>query len=302
MSFKGASLVKRIKHRVGIIRGQLRNYLTLIKSLQTGLLLVTGIAGYTSEHCPVRNIPTMLNLSGSLFLAISGSTVLNMVYDRDIDAKMQRTSHRPLPAGKISKREAIIFGGFISIVGVAWALVITPLYGLVVLGGLLTDVVVYTILLKRRTAWSILWGGIAGGMPALAGRALAVNRLDWIGIAMALAVLLWIPTHIMTIHLRHREDYHQAGIPTFPSTYGERITHMAIALSSILGAAAMAIAAVGLGMTWGYLRVMAILSAGLFTLAFACLIKPTAKRNFGLFKYASIYMLTSMLLVVVWAI
>lgn len=302
MSFKGASQVKSFKHLAGVLWARLRNYLALIKSLQTGLLLVTGIAGYTSEHCPVRNIPTMLNLSGSLFLAISGSTVLNMVYDRDLDAKMERTCLRPIPSRNTSTREALIFGGLLSVVGVAWAFAIAPLYGLVVTGGLVTDVVVYTILLKRRTAYSILWGGIAGGMPALAGRALAVNRLDWIGFAMALAVLLWIPTHIMTIHLRHREDYLRAEIPTFPSTYGERITHIVIAVSAILGAVAMAIAAVGLGMTWGYLRVLAILSAGLFALAFACLIRPSAKHNFNLFKYASLYMLTSMLLVVVWAI
>jgi protoheme IX farnesyltransferase len=294
--------VKGFKFFVRVIQGRLRNYLSLIKSLQTGLLLVTGIAGYTSKHCPVRNIPTMLNLSGSLFLAISGSTVLNMVYDYDIDAKMQRTRLRPIPSGKIAKREALIFGGLLSVVGVGWALIIAPLYGLVVLGGLFTDVVVYTILLKRRTAWSILWGGIAGGMPALAGRALAANRLDRIGIAMALAVLLWIPTHIMTIHLRHDEDYQRAGIPTFPSTYGMRTTHLVISVSSILGAVAIAVVAVGLRMTWGYLRVLAILSSGLFVLAFACMVKPTANRNFGLFKYASLYMLTSMLLVVVWAI
>ena len=151
---------------------RLRSYWTLIKSLQTGLLLVTGLAGYMSARCPVIAWQTMVGLTGSLFLAISGSTVLNMVYDRDIDLCMGRTCLRPLPPGRVSVREAVALGILLSVAGVAWALALSPLYGLVVFAGLFCDVVVYTLWLKRRTAWSIVWGGIAGGMPILAGRVL----------------------------------------------------------------------------------------------------------------------------------
>jgi len=83
-----------------LIKLKVKQYWTLIKSLQTGLLLVTGFTGYISARCPVMNWETLAGLIGSLFLTISGSTVLNMVYDQDIDAKMNRTSHRPLPSGE----------------------------------------------------------------------------------------------------------------------------------------------------------------------------------------------------------
>lgn len=271
-------------------------YFPLIKSLQTGLLLVTGLAGYMSARCPVMNMSTLLALTGSLLLSISGSTALNMWYDRDIDAKMPRTSNRPLSTGETKPREALIFGLLLSIIGIGWALALDPLYGIIVFAGLFFDVVVYTIWLKRRTAWSIVWGGISGGMPVLAGRALGIGHIDWIGIALAMAVLFWIPTHILTFSMRYHEDYRAANIPTFPSVYNNQTTRLIIAISSVLTALAMGLAAYGVGMTWGFLRLMIVLSIGLLVLAVRSLTLPSERITFGLFKYASLYMLSSMLL------
>jgi protoheme IX farnesyltransferase len=278
------------------LRNRLRSYWALIKSLQTGLLLLTGMAGHMSARCPVTTWKSLLALSGSLFLAISGCTILNMVCDRDIDARMDRTCSRPLPRGIVSPGEALILGGVMSFVGVGWAALISMPYALVVLAGLFFDVVIYTIWLKRRTPWSIVWGGISGGMPILAGRVLAVGTVDWVGLMLALAVLLWIPIHIMTFSIRYRNDYARAGIPTFPSVYGEQVTRVIIAVSSAGVALAMGAASYGIGMTWGYLRVLIVLSAGLFVLAVSSILRPSIKLNFGLFKYASIYMLSSMVL------
>ncbi len=291
------SPAKTIRSLPHTLRARLRAYWPLIKSLQTGLLLVTGLAGYMSSRCPVTTWPTLLGISGSLFLAISGSTVLNMVFDRDIDARMARTARRPLPSGRVGVGEATLLGLGMSALGVGWALLLSPLYAAVVFAGWFFDVVVYTLWLKRRTPWSILWGGISGGMPILAGRALASGSIDWIGLTLALAVLLWIPTHIMTFSLRHSEDYRRAGVPTFPARYGERLTRITIALSSVAAALAMGIAAYGIGMTWGYLRLLVVLSAGLLTLAISSLARPSWRANFGLFKYASLYMLGAMLMV-----
>ncbi len=273
-------------------------YWPLIKSLQTGLLLATGLAGYMSARCPVLHPGTLLGVAGSLFLAISGSTVLNMWHDRDIDARMNRTCWRPLPAGKITPAEALRFGLIISILGVGWALAIDPLFGAIVFAGLFFDVVIYTFWLKRRTCWSIVWGGISGAMPVLAGRALGVGAIDWIGLALAAAVLFWIPTHILTFSMRYHEDYRAAGIPTFPSTYGFHFTRVTIAVSSVIAAVAMATAAVGLGMSWGYLRLMGVLSVGLLMLAVAISVRPSERVNFGLFKYASLFMLGAMVMIV----
>ncbi|HEC23658.1 MAG TPA: protoheme IX farnesyltransferase [Chloroflexi bacterium] len=278
---------------------RLRTYWPLIKSLQTGLLLLTGLAGFASARCPVLELPTLLGLAGSLFLAISGSTILNMVYDRDIDRKMARTAHRPLPAGEIDADQALLIGLMLSWLGVGWAVALSPLYGLVVFAGLFFDVVVYTIWLKRRTPWSIVWGGISGGMPILAGRVLGIGQIDLTGILLALAVLLWIPTHIMTFSMRYYNDYRRAGVPTFPATYGFQTTRLIIALSSLGAALTMGAAAFLIGLTWGYLRVLFVLSAGLLVLAVTSVLQPSEKLNMGLFKYASIYMLSSMLLVLV---
>jgi protoheme IX farnesyltransferase len=273
-----------------------KKYFPLIKSLQTFLLLITGLTGFMSARCPVLNLPTLVGLTGSLFLAISGSTVLNMWYDRDIDSIMPRTCNRPLSTGEIQPREALIFGLILSGIGITWALSIDLLYGLVVFAGLFFDVVIYTIWLKRRTAWSILWGGISGGMPVLAGRVLGIGGIDWIGIALALGVLFWIPTHILTFTIRYYDDYQLAKIPTFPSTYSFQTTRVIIAFSSVFTALAMGISAYGVGLTWGFLRLMIVLSLGLFILAVRSLTKPSDRITFGLFKYASLYMLSSMLL------
>jgi len=274
-------------------------YWPLIKSLQTGLLLSTGLAGYMSARCPVFHWRTILGLTVSLFLAVSGSTVLNMWYDRDIDARMGRTCARPLPAGEISPREALLLGLSCSAVGVGWAFVMDPLYGAIVLAGLFFDVVIYTFWLKRRTCWSILWGGLSGGMPVLAGRALGLGTIDSIGIILALAVLFWIPTHILTLSIRYQGDYARAGVPTFPSTYGVKLTRMIIAVSSVLAALSMGLAVSGIGMAWGFLRLVGVLSLGLFFLALGSLLRPSDRMARGLFKYASVYMLGVMILVFV---
>lgn len=275
---------------------KLRLYWSLIKSLQTGLLLATGLAGYMSAGCPVTHWTTLMSLMVSLFLAISGSTVLNMWYDRDIDSKMKRTHNRPLASGRINQLEALRLGLVLSLVGVAWAIMLNPLYGLIVFAGLFFDVVIYTIWLKRRTAWAIVWGGISGGMPILAGRVLGTGSIDWIGIVLAISILFWIPTHIMTFSMKYHEDYKAAGVPTFPSIYGFSVTRATVAFSSIIAALMIGAAAYGIGMTWGYLRVLFVLSMGLLILAVSSLLKPSERLNFSLFKYASLYMLSSMLL------
>lgn len=278
---------------------KLRLYWPLIKSLQTGLLVATGLAGYMSARCPIFNLPTMAGLFVSLVAAVSGSTILNMWWDRDIDARMARTRRRPLAAGRIDPDEALQVGLALSLVGVGLAALLDPLYGLIIFAGLFFDVVVYTVWLKRRTCWSIVWGGVSGGMPILAGRALGLGHVDAIGILLAIGILFWIPTHILTFSMRYFDDYRAAGVPTFPSTYGFSFTRATIAISSVLAALAMGLAAWGIGMSWGCLRLLGVLSAGLLLLAVAVTVRPSERTSFGLFKYASVYMLAAMLIVVI---
>jgi protoheme IX farnesyltransferase len=280
---------------LGLLKTKIKAYIPLIKTLQTGLLLSTGVAGYMSAHNHLY-LGMLLGLMGSLFLAISGSTILNMWYDYDIDTVMNRTHNRPLATGKVSRREALWLGLILSLMGVSWAFVMNFRYAMVVFAGLFFDVIVYTLWLKRRTSWSIIWGGISGGMPILAGRVLATGQFDIVGLLLMMAILFWIPTHILTFNMRYFEDYQSAGVPTFPSAYGFEATRAIIALSSIIAAASIGVAAVMIGVQAGALRLMAVLSLGLLLLSFATVFRPSEQVNFSLFKYASIYMLASMIL------
>jgi protoheme IX farnesyltransferase len=282
----------------GTIVVKLRAYWTLIKSLQTGLLLVTGLAGYMSAGGSVTSWQTALTLVGSLFLAIAGSTVLNMVYDRDIDAKMERHRRRPLPSGVIEVRQALLLGIILATGGVTWAFAIDWLYGLVVFAGLFFDVVIYTVLLKRRTAWSVTVGGIAGGMPFLAGRVLGIGYVDLIGLLLAVAVLLWIPIHIVTFSIKYADDYRQAGVPVFPNSYKIEVARLIICLSTAAAVIAMALAVRLLDLRLGYVYFVYGLGAMLLGFTVMAILRSSPKMNFILFKLASIYMISSMLAII----
>lgn len=284
-------MIHRLKIKLGI-------YWQLIKSLQTILLLLTGITGFFSSRCPYTSWDQTLGMILSLFLAISGTTVYNMIWDRDIDAIMARTKQRPLPANKVSIKEAAIFGTTLNVLGLVLAYYLSPLYALVIFAGLFIDFVIYTIWLKRTSAWSIVWGGISGGMPILAGRVLGVGEIDMIGLLLATSVLFWIPTHIMTFNMRHFDDYNRAKIPTFASKYGFKNVRLIIAFSTITSAMAFAAGAFALGISWGFVRLLLIFAFIAFGFAFYSILYPSDKSNFQVFKVASLYMASAMLIII----
>ncbi len=279
--------------------GTLKNYWPLFKSPQTLLLTVTGVAGFMSARCPIQHWSTMLGLILSLLFSIAGSTVLNMWYDRDIDQAMERTHHRPIAAGDISPLHALLLGIIFSVLGVGIGVLLAPLYAVILLAGIFIDFFVYTIWLKRRTCWAIVWGGISGGMPILAGRVLGMGTIDPVGILLTLSILFWIPTHILTFSIHYAADYSGAGIPTFPSTYSVNITRRIIAFSTVIAAALISSAAVLIQVNEGLLHLLGILSGVLVMFAIYMLLRPSRKVNFGLFKYASVYMLAAMLLLAI---
>jgi heme o synthase len=271
-------------------------YWPLLKGWQTALLVVTGLAGYLSARPFTGHGWSLAGLAGSQFLAIGGSTVLNMWFDRDIDAKMKRTCQRPLPAGQVDATTALGLGVALSVLGLGWALALSPLYAALAAAGWLLEMGVYTLWLKRRTAWSILWGGLSGSVPILAGRALATGTVDQTGLLLALAILLWIPTHNLTLSTLHFDDYQRAEVPTFARRLGFDATRRLIALSSALAAAVMTLAAIGLGLPAARLGLLGLLSAGLLGLALAGWRRPSSLTDFSLYKYASMYMLSCMAL------
>ena len=277
---------------------RLRAYWTLLKSLQAGLLTITGLAGYMSARCPVTNWQALVPLIGSLFLVIGGSTVLNMVCDRKIDLRMKRTCRRPLPSGIVGIREATALGLILAGLGVAWAVSLNPLYGLVIFAGLFFDVVIYTIWLKQRTPWSFVWGGIAGGMPIMAGRVLGTGQIDLVGVLMALTVLCWIPIHILTFAQRRAEEYRLAGVPVLPNTHGERFSSVVIGLAAGTTAVLMMLTVWQIGLRAVYIHTTLGMSAVLLALALVTVMRTSHRMNLALFKMASLYMLGSAMMII----
>lgn len=225
------------------------HYWPLIKSRQTFLLTLTGVAGYFSQRLVPVDWPRFAGIVGSLLITIGGCTVINMVFDRDIDQKMTRTRQRPLAATQGSARVAAYLGSALIILGLLWALTLSILYFVLALAGAGLDVLVYTMWLKRRSAWSILWGGLSGGIPILACRALVIGRIDAIGSLLALAIVCWIPSHNLTLGMLYSEDYLHVGVPTFINVYGLVATRAFVALSSLLTVILMGAAFVRLNLS-----------------------------------------------------
>ena len=284
-----------------------KNILTLfgelIKARQTILLVYTGVFSYLISAVSLAveiNWFNLLHLAISLYLAVSGTTVLNMYIDRDIDAIMERTKDRPLPSGKVTASAVLTFGTIFTVLGIFLAfLTLNWLAALIVFLGFFFDVVVYSIWLKRRTKYSIIFGGIAGGLPAWAGRVAITGSLDWIGFLLLIFILTWIPVHILTIALipRNFEGYKKAKVPMWPVVSSQTQTMRVIAISAFLSSVALYEAARLLGAN-GIIRIIwGVMSLFIIILSVKSLIKPTNKLTFLIFKIASLYMLLGFLLI-----
>ncbi len=280
----------------------LRDLVALTKPRQTLLLLITGICAYALTLPGAIRWGELGLGTLALLAAIAGCTALNMVVDRDIDAIMRRTARRPLAAGHLPLSVAVAFGVSLSTAGLALAWALQPLFGLLVTAGFVLDFGVYTLWLKRRTAASILWGGLSGGMPALAGRSLALGHVDAIGVLLALAVLLWIPAHILSLSTRHADDYARAGVPVWPNVYGLRATYRLIAGATMLNVAVLQLAGFLLRLGPAVLAALGAFGAALLVLALVAWARPSDGNTWRLFKFASVYMLISFALLTLGAV
>ncbi len=159
-------------------------------------------------------------VSFALLLAVSGTTGLNMYFDRDIDALMFRTKDRALPSEQISPSIAFSISVALVIPGILLAAGINLLCGFAVFSGFIIDLLLYTVLLKRRSPFSVSVGGVAGGMPALAGYVAYSSRLDGLSISLVLIIALWSMAHIWLISSYYVEDYERAAVPMLPAIIG----------------------------------------------------------------------------------
>jgi protoheme IX farnesyltransferase len=269
------------------------DFWALIKFRQTALLVITGVSAFVLTRGLPLDALELVQMVAGLLLSVGGCTALNMLMDRDVDVKMGRTADRPLPAERVRPREAGIYGAVLSVAGLVLCFGLDFCFGAVVASGFVFDLLVYTAWLKRRTPLSVVFGGVAGGMPILAGRVLALGRVDLVGLLLCSSVLLWIPSHILTLALRYANDYRRAGVPVWPNVYGPRSARLFVARANLLNTVILTVCAFLLRVHPVALAVLLGMSLGMFGLSTLQLVMPTERRNWLLFKLASLYMLLS---------
>lgn len=160
-------------------------------------------------------------------LAAGSANAFNSIIDRDIDAQMERTAHRPMAQGLIKTHTAFLFATIVGIISVTGMAIFTNALaaGLTFLA-ILMYVLGYTLILKRRTAENIVWGGAAGCMPVLIAWAAIKGSLSWTPIILFLIIFFWTPPHYWPLAIKYREDYAKASVPMLPVV--STIDHVAI--------------------------------------------------------------------------
>jgi protoheme IX farnesyltransferase len=222
MSMSDATLRRETAADVGA--AGVRDYVELLKPRVMSLVTFSGLAGLIAAP---GSIHPVLALTAILCIAVAAGAAgaINMWYDRDIDAVMQRTRNRPIPEGRVAPEDALAFGIVLTL-------------GAVVLMGLATNwtaaallalasgfyVFVYTIWLKRRTPQNIVIGGAAGAFPPMIGWAAVTGDVSLASIMLFLLIFMWTPPHFWALALFRNDDYRKAGVPMLPVVAGERET------------------------------------------------------------------------------
>jgi protoheme IX farnesyltransferase len=192
-------------------------YLGLTKTrIIEQLLVVTVPAMFLAQ----RGIPSAWLIVATLVggaAAAASAHALNCVVDADIDAVMKRTARRPLAKGQVPPRNALIFGLTLGALSAVWlGLTTNWLAAGLSVAAIAFYVLVYTLLLKRRTSQNIVWGGAAGCMPVVIGWAAVTGSVHWPALVMFGVIFFWTPPHFWALAMRYRDDYAAAGVPMLP--------------------------------------------------------------------------------------
>lgn len=198
-------------------RAGLRDYVSLTKPRIIELLLITTFPVMFLAERGVPSIPLVLATLVGGTLSAGCANVFNCIIDRDVDRLMHRTEGRPLATGVMPVRNAVIFGVVLGVASVlVLGLLVNWLSAALSFGAILLYVVFYTIVLKRRTAQNIVWGGVAGCMPVLIGWSAVTNSMALAPLVLFLVVFFWTPPHYWPLSMRFKDDYAAAGIPMLP--------------------------------------------------------------------------------------
>lgn len=285
-------------HRIAWQQG-LHDLITLTKPGVTALLVFTAVTTAWAASGPWLSATRLGLLALVGVLTAGGAAAINHYFDRDLDARMPRTAHRPLPAKRLPVPEiALVWGALLCGAGLllsVWTL--PPETTFFVLLGLVIYIPIYTWLLKRRTPLNVVIGGAAGSCPVLAGW--AAVRGDWplTPLALAALVFFWTPAHFWAYAMVHREAYRRAELPMLPNIVGLEATPPYVFAHALLTVAVSLVAVRGLA------AAVAVLS-GLFFL-WACLQlwrTPSPRRAWKAYKASNYYLVLVFLGLVIGAV
>jgi protoheme IX farnesyltransferase len=266
------------------------DYVALTKPRVISLLLVTTLATmFVADPSPGIGLILVTMIGG--YLAAGGAGAINHYIERDVDARMSRTSRRPLPSGRIEPRAALWFGIALGAAAFAlFALAVNLTAALLALAGLLGYVFVYTLWLKPRTTQNIVIGGAAGAVPPLVGWAAASGGLDPSAFYLFAIVFYWTPPHFWSLALLMKDDYERTGIPMLPVVDGEAETRRQVLLYGWLLAAITALPVAG-GLFGAVYAVSALVLGGAFIWLCVRLHRRADRRSAALlFHYSLLYL------------
>ncbi len=247
------------------LRTVMAAYVALTKPRIIELLLVTTVP---TMVLAARGLPSLDLVVATLVggtLAAASANALNCWYDRDIDVLMHRTEGRPLARAAVTPRSALVFGLVLGLLATVELAVTTNLLAAVLgVAAITFYVVVYTMLLKRRTSQNIVWGGAAGCMPVLVGWAAVTGSLAWAPVVLFAVIFFWTPPHYWPLAMRYRDDYARADVPMLPVVASDRVvTSRIVAYSWVMVAVSMLLVW-PLGVSGALYLVTALVAGGVF--------------------------------------
>lgn len=275
------------------VGNQVRNYYELTKPKIWYLLVFTAFAAALTASLLFNvYVPplTWILIIGGVAAGSAAADTLTSYNDRDIDAIMERTKARPIPSGRISPKNALMFGLILAVISLVFAWLINIWAFALMIFGLFDNIIVYSKWLKRRSQTNIILGGFSGGTPALIGYVAVTTQNIEIGLVMAGLVFLWIPTHIWSLALHVKKDYTKARVPMLPVISSERRSVRIIAGTTLM----MVVFSI-LPFFFGQFGLIYLITASIFgvvtvLLSIWLLVKPSEKASWTVFKFSSPYL------------
>jgi len=275
------------------VGNRIKNYYELTKPKIWYLLVFTAFgAALTASllfNIEVTPLQWFLLLTGVAAGSAAADTITGY-NDRDIDAIMERTKSRPIPSGRISPRNALVFGLILTTVSLVCAWLINYIALGLMAFGLFDNIIVYSKWLKRRSQANIILGGFSGAAPALIGYVAVTTQNIEIGLVMAALVFFWIPTHIWSLALHVKKDYTKAKVPMLPVVVDERTSVRVIAITTLLMVAFSIVPFFLDQFGLIYLITATVFGIVMILLSTWLLVRPSEKASWMVFKFSSPYL------------